>query len=86
MQLSLLIVFSSDYFDFSPSIVSVMMVHLSQIASESILYGNEITTSLVISVLGVCVLQFLNLFTIHILLTKVGMIFVESEIMRVGND
>ena len=78
--------FGSDYFEFYPSVVCIIIVHLSQIASESILYGNEITTSLVISVLGVCVLQFLNLFTIHILLTKVGMIFVESEIMRVGND
>ena len=86
MQVTVLIMFSSDYFDFYPTIVCVVMVHLSQIASESILYGNEITASLVISVLGVCVLQFINLFTIHILITKVGMIFVESEIVRIGND
>ena len=86
IQLSLIIVFCSDFFDFYPSIVCIMIVHLTQIASESILYGNEITTSLVISVLGVCILQFINLFTIHILITKVGMIFVESEIVRIGND
>ena len=86
MHLSLLMIFILDYFDFYPSIVCIIIVHLSQIASESILYGNEITTSHVISVLGICVLQFLQLFTIHIIITKVGMIFVESEIVRIGND
>ena len=75
-----------DYFDFYPSIACILGVHLSHIFSKSILYGNEITALFVIQVLGVCVIQFLQLFTVHIIITKVGMIFVEAEIVRVGND
>ena len=86
MQMSLLVIFILDYFHFWAPVLCMTIIHLSQIASESILYGNEITASLVIHVLGVCVIQFLHFFTVHIIITHVGMIFVDSEIVRIGND
>ena len=86
MQVQLVIVFILDYFDFYPSIACIVGVHLSHIFSESVLYGHEITALFVIQVLGVCVIQYLQLFTVHIIMTKMGMIFVEAEIVRIGND
>ena len=86
VQVSLLVIFILDYFHFWAPVLCMTIIHLSQIASESILYGNEITASLFIHVHGVCVIQFLHFFTVHIIITQVGMIFVDSEIVRIGND
>ena len=48
LQLYLAIVFIMDSFDLYPSLIGIIIVHLSQIPAQSILYGNEITTSLVV--------------------------------------
>lgn len=86
LQTYLVTVFIFDYFDFYPTVLCITTVQLSQIVSESLLYGNEITASFIIQVLGSCVLQVLALFFIHLMITKVGMIFVETEIVRTGKD
>ena len=87
LQLSMLVIFTFDYINsFVVPVFFVVMVHLSTIASENVLYGNEITAALVIRVLSVCVIQFVHLFTVHIMITWVGMLFVKAEIVRIGND
>ena len=82
----LLIYFIQDYFHFYPTVICITVVQLAQIPACSLLYGNEVTASLITKVVLGCFLQFFNLFFIHIVMTQVGMIFVNSETVRVGNE
>lgn len=86
MQVDLLISFILDYFSFYPTLAGILLVQASQLPATSLLYGKEITTQLTVSILSGCVWQAVNLFGTHIIMTKVGMIFVESEVVRIGND
>ena len=87
LQQVIIVTFMADYIgSFFAPMVLVLIVHLSQIASERMLYGNDITASLVTQILGVCVIQCVHLFATHIIITWFGMIFVKAEIVRIGND
>ena len=53
---------------------------------SNFLYAEEVTVDKVIGLTIGLFFQFWCLFVIHIIITKVGMIFVDAETVRVGND
>lgn len=61
-------------------------VQLAQIPATKFLYDKEITTLVLGTVVTSCFWQFICLFLVHITMTQVGLKFVESETLRVGNE
>lgn len=79
-------IFILDYFDFSLSVVCIIIVQLSQLPATSVLYDKEVTAHHVVQVTVMCIFQVLCLTAIHLTITKVGMLVVEQRVIRVGND
>lgn len=66
--------------------MGITIVYLSQLPATSMLYDKEISSEQLWQAIFVCIIQLMYLFFIHLIITQVGMIFVESEIVRIGND
>ena len=78
--------FSTDYFHFWPTAIGALFVQTSSLVARGSLYGQEITAGIVFEGLFTVFWLFMNLLGTHIILEWIGMIFVKSESIRIGNE
>ena len=78
--------FIIDYFSYWPSAICIVIVQFAQVPARVFLYGKELDTSFVWIQLLHQVYTMFNLYVIHIIMTWVGLIFVKSETVRIGNE
>ena len=91
MQLKLLLSqsvldFSLLYFNFWPSCIGILSIQVFQVAARSLTYGKDVTSAIIAECIGALAFQFFNLITMHIVLNIVGMLFIEAEILRAGDE
>lgn len=85
LMLGCILVFVMSYFKFLPSLLAVEVSMLAPYTSRYFFYGTD-PWKLALA----CFLQLFNVaisFTCcHLIITKVGMIFVDAEVLREGNE
>ena len=78
--------FLVDYFHWWPSLIlSVAQIPILY-GGRALMYGEPFTDQIVVACLVNMAWQTLNLWIVHLCMTKAGMIYVEAEILSKGNE
>ncbi len=72
------------YFEFMPSMLSGIISLLPLFAKRAIFY-EEPTGDLAMSCISTVLWMILNMIIVHLVVTKVGMIYIDAEVLREGN-
>ncbi len=83
--LLILVEFLLDYFDFAPSLIA-SLIGLGTVPVKRALFFNEPIGELAVSYFTSAIWLTFNLSIIHLIITKVGFIYIEAEVLRMGND
>ena len=74
------------YYDFWPSSICMVLSQAVQMVIIAVVYEETITAGTVGMTIAAMVWQFGNLFLCHLIINSVGMLFVEADILRSGNE
>ena len=74
-----------SYFHFWSSLASSLAMQLFFYAARNMFYGDSIADLAIFGVFSIF-WHSLNLLFIHLVITKVGMLYAETEVLRAGND
>ena len=76
--------FSLNYFSFTPSLISSLIALVIFLVNRNIFYGDP---SGYLASLGAfyCIWHTFNLLCIHLIITKVGMMYVDTKVLSKGN-
>ena len=81
------VTFLFDFFHWWPSLIASSLLIVAEFAGRSLMYDEPLNQS---SNIATCIIiicwQALSLWPIQLCITKVGMIFVEAELLRTGNE
>ena len=77
--------FILGYFNLLSGLVASSLAFAPVFIKRAIFF-NEDALSLALKYLAASLWQCMNLWGIHMVITKVGMIYVEAEVLRLGND
>ena len=86
VNLLMTIFFVLDYFHFWPTVICSALVSIANGVANGYLYSSEPSK---INVLGIFVNVMMNFCAqvgVHIITTAAGMLFVDAEVLRLGND
>ena len=75
-----------DHDLFKPSAIAVMISQTLNFCAENFLFDKTITSSAIGVYIAMSIFFMANLYVIHLFITWVGMIFVEAETLRDGNE
>ena len=73
------------YFDLVSGMIATTLALIPVYVKRSVFHHEE-TVDLLINFSSMWVWQCLSLWFIHMLVTKVGMIYIDAEVLREGND
>ncbi len=85
ISIVILVDFLLDYFHFAPSLIA-SLIALGTVSVKRALFFNEPVRELAVSYLTSAVWLTINVSIIHLIITKVGFIYTEAEVLRKGND
>ena len=74
-----------NYFHFWPSLATSFLTQICFYAARNIFYDDSISEIIVFGIFSIP-WHLLNLLFIHLVITKVGMLYAETEVLRVGNE
>ena len=74
-----------NYFQWWPSLF-VSLLSLIPFGAVRHIYFDEPVNMILSTVMFNMIYHFINLFFIHLIITKVGMLYAETEVLRSGND
>ena len=78
--------FSLDYFHFWPTAIFCSAVSITNGVAKGYLYSNQMSNIVSYEVILNVLTNFLTQTIIHIIINAAGMLFVEAELLRVGNE
>ena len=78
--------FLLHYFDWWPSLVTSMLTLVVQMIGRAVFHDEPIDAGRIITLLISMIWLAGTLLGMHIIITKVGMIFVNAEILSTGNE
>lgn len=81
-----LVNFCLNYFHFWPSFLLTIACQVAFFTSRIFIYEDQLDSKMALSWLFTAIWQSCNLLLVHIVTTKIGFIFVESQILRTGNE
>ena len=81
----ILIDFSLSYFDFAASLIASLLALMTVYVKRAVFF-EEPAQELAISCVLSMILLTMNVTIIHLIVTKVGFIYTELEVLRKGND
>ena len=73
------------YFDWWPCLIFSLLTQVIQLAGRTVFYNEPLNGEAITNTLITMLYMAFNLLTIHLIITKWGLIYVESEIVREGN-
>ena len=79
------ITFIHSYFEWWPSL-SCSLLSLIPFGAVRHIYFDEPVNMILSTVMINMIYHFMNLFFIHLIITKVGMLYAETEVLRSGNN
>lgn len=74
------------YFDFWPNCLTMSALPLVQLMTNTFVYDKNMTGSLIWHCIAATGWQFFSLLMCHMVINAVGLIFVEADILRSGNE
>lgn len=74
------------YYDFWPSSICMVLSQAVQMIIISVVYEKPITAGDVGMTIAAMIWQFTNLLLCHLIINSMGMLFVEADILRTGNE
>ena len=74
-----------SYFHWWPSLF-ISLLSLITFGAASHIYYDEPFNMILSTVMFNMIYHFINLFFIHLIITKVGMLYAETEVLRSGNN
>ena len=86
MLLTNVINFFTDYFHFMPAVIVLCMQFPVVVASRAAFFDETVTAKVIILCLTNMLISGALMWGMHIAITNCGMIAVEAEILRSGND
>ena len=78
--------FVSDYFHFWSTAFCSGIVSITNGVANGYLYSNDPSKIVIHSVILTVLMNFCTQFIIHLITTACGMLFVDAEVLRQGND
>lgn len=78
--------FVLDYFHFWPTAVACSVVSITNGVAKGYLYSNQLSNIVTYEIVFNVMSNFFNIFFSHIVITACGMLFVNAELLRQGND
>ncbi len=73
------------YFDFAPSLVACLLANMTGFVKRAVFYEEPVEAVMVRCAFSTVWLT-INLTILQLIITKVGMIYTEAEVLRKGND
>jgi len=73
------------YFDLVPTLIATAL-SLIPVHVKRVVFYDDSVSSMVISCVIAIIWQLTWILMIHLVITKVGMVYVEAEVLREGND
>jgi len=78
--------FYLHFFNFWPNLVCTILAQVSIVVANSLLYLEPVTGIMIVLALGGIAWSFFNFLVTYLIITQIGLNYVQSETVNIGNE